>query len=142
NPALRPGEGPAPPAFSSDRHEPHAIAKSRAHHRAQIADTVDQPLFQRLSARQDVAAEQRLVSGVDLPGAAVFDMVLEGGVDVLLQDREPLDIAVLLGEERVEQRFVFAGGMQAALDADAVDQPGKAETTADDADGAEDGGFL
>ena len=96
---------------------------ARPHHRAQIADAVDQPARQRHAAGQHLAAEQALVGRVDLAGAAPAHVLLEAVVDVLLQRREPRDIGRVLRQKRVEQRFALAGGMQPPLDAEALDQP-------------------
>ena len=56
--------------------------------------------------------------------------------------RQPLDILWLYRQKRVEQGFVRAGGIEPALDAEPIDQPGKAKAGADHADRSEKRGFL
>ena len=124
----RPRQNGQRAALGGDRPQSHLVAETAAHHGAQFADAVDEPALDRHSAGQDLAGEQGLVGRVDLAGAAAAHVLLEGAVDILLQPAQSRDIGRIFGQERVEQRLVRPGGVQAALDAEPVDQPGKAET--------------
>ena len=55
-------------------------------------------------------------------------MLLERPVDILLQPAQPLDIGGVYRQKRVEQRFVRAGGIEAPLDAEPLDQPRSGRT--------------
>src|SRR6266446_9442160 len=109
-------ERPTPP-LSRKRAQLDLLAVAGTHHRAQLADAVDQPAIHRHAPGQHVAAEQGLVRRVDLAGAAAAHMLLEGTMDVLLQCREARDIGWVLGEKGVKQGFSLADSIKAALDA-------------------------
>src|SRR6266481_1653726 len=76
-------ERPAPP-LGRERAQLDLLTVTGTHHRAQLADAVDQPTIQGHAPGQHVAAEQGLVRRVDLAGAAAAYMLLEGTMDVLL----------------------------------------------------------
>src|SRR5882724_10731532 len=109
-------ERPTPP-LGRKRAQLDLLAVTGTHHRAQLADAVDQPAIERHAPGQHVAAEQGLVRRVDLAGAAAAHMLLEAAMDVLLQRYEARDIRWVLGEKWVEQGFSLAGSIKAALDA-------------------------
>src|SRR3984893_8131601 len=134
-------ERPTPP-LGRKRAQLDLLAVTGTHYRAQLADAVDQPAIQCHAPGQHVATEQGLVRRVDLAGAAATHMLLEGTMDILLQRGEARDIGWVLGEKRVEQGFSLAGSIKAALDTEPTHQLGEAEARADDADRAEERGFL
>ena len=105
-----------------DRAQSDLVAISGAHDGAQFADAVDQTALCRHVPGQHVAVEQAFVGAIDLAGAAPTHMLLERPVDVLLQTAQSLDIGRVRGQERIEQRFVRAGGIEAPLDAEPLDQ--------------------
>ena len=60
-------------------------------------------------------------------------------MDIEFHPLDPLDVLGFFGEEGIEGRFVLAGGVDAALDAELVHGGGEAEAGEDDADRADDG---
>ena len=114
-----------------DHTQAHLLAEMLAEHRAEIADAVGKAERDGLFARPEGAGEQVRVVG-QRGTAALLDQVDEGGVDVLLDRAQAGDVLLALRAERIEHRLALAGGMDAALDADALHQPVKpkpAETT-------------
>ena len=71
-----------------------------------------------------------------------FTRSMKARVDVLLDRLEARDVLGVLGQERIEHRLVGAGRIDAPLDADLLDQLGKAERRADHADRADDRGRV
>ena len=64
-------------------------------------------------------------------------MLLEGLVDVLLQCGQPSDIGRIFRQKRIEQRFLFSGGVKAPFDPEPPEQLVEAEPGADHADRAD-----
>ena len=63
----------------------------------------------------------------ELRAAPRLHQIDEGPVDVLLDRLQPRHVFGILRQKRVEHRFVGARGVDAALDADLVDQLGESE---------------
>src|SRR5262245_26322430 len=61
---------------------------------------------------------------------------------VALEVLEQGHILRSLGSERIERTLVLAGSMDAPFDSEPVDQPVEAEAGRDDADGADNGGWV
>ena len=71
-----------------------------------------------------------------------LDQIDEDLVDLELQFLQAGDVLRLFGLEGIKQRLVLARGVDAALDADLVDQAGEAETGGNHADGAHHRGWI
>ena len=54
---------------------------------------------------------------------------MKDSMHVALERLDPLDVRRLLGEKRIERVLAFAGGVDAALHADAIDQLVHAEAS-------------
>src|SRR5947209_2494952 len=100
----------------------HLGAVARLQHRAQLAQAVDQAELEHAAPRPELAGEKLALLALELAGAALAHPVLEAVVYLGLQPLQPRDIVPVLLAKRVEHRFLLAGGVDAALDAEAGDQ--------------------
>ncbi len=66
-------------------------------------------------------------SPLSLRAAPLAHQILEAVVQIALQRLQPLDIALALRQERVEQRFVLARGEEPPLDAEPAHHLDEAE---------------
>src|SRR5436305_13908309 len=83
-----------------------------------MANAVDEAQIERLAPRPEGAGEQLAILALELAGAAIAYERLEGIVNLELDGLQALDVLRLFRLERVEDRLVLAGGMDAALDTD------------------------
>src|SRR5215217_1355993 len=139
-PAEDAGEEPR----ARDRHglQPDLVAETLAHHRPEIAEAVDEAEFERLGTGPDRAGEERLPVALEPPAPAALDERHEHRVDLRLDALEARDVLRPFRAERVEHRLAGPGGMEAALDAEAVEQLVEAEPRRYDADRADERGRV
>src|SRR5690606_16952427 len=86
-----------------------------------VAEPVDQAELEALLRRPEHAGEKVRVVG-ELRAAPFLHHVDEGLVDFELQLLQPLDVLWLFRLERVEDRLVLASRVDAALDADLLQE--------------------
>ena len=129
-------------ALGLDHLQPDIFAVALDESGAEVADAVDQAELHAAAATPELACEQLVVGGGELAGAAGFDPVDEDLMDVELKRFDAVDVGLLLRQEGIKGRFVLAGGVNAALDAELGQRLGKAEAGKDDADRADDGGRI
>src|SRR4051812_871031 len=134
--------GEEPRARDGDGLQPNLLAETLAHHRPEIAEAVDEAEPLRLGAGPDRAGEERVPIAFEPPGPAALDERHEHRVDLRLDALEARDVLRPFRAERVEHRLAGACGMEAALDAEAVEQLVEAEACRDDADRADERGRV
>src|SRR6476619_3334882 len=121
-----------------DQAEANFVAVEFAHLAAEVGQAVDQPELERLPAGPELAGEEVVSSLLDAHATSRLDEIDELGMRVALDGLDPLHVFLLHRQERVERGLVAAGSIDAALDADLVDQLVQTEGGGDDADRADD----
>src|SRR5262249_35502009 len=114
------------------------LAVALAQHRAQVAEAIGKAELDR-SSPGPIFAREQVGFGARQPGTtALLHQRDEIVVNFALDRLEPLHVLRFLRQERIEHRLALARGVEAALDADLLDQPGEAERAADHADRSHD----
>src|SRR5829696_1375423 len=141
---LAPAEHASEEPRARDGHglQPDVLAETLAHHRPRIAEAVDEAELERLGAGPDRAGEERVPLALEPPGPAALDERHEHRVDLRLDAFEAGDVLRPFRAERVEHRLAGPGRMEAALDAEAVQELVEAEPRRDDADRADERGRV
>src|SRR6476659_5776557 len=111
-----------PASRRRDQAEANFVAVEFAHLAAEVGQAVDQPELERLPAGPELAGEEVVASLLDAHATSRLDEIDELGMHVALDGLDPLHVFLLHRQERVERGLVAAGSIDAALDADPVDQ--------------------
>src|SRR5262245_46467685 len=128
--ASPPGEMPkseamsptATPRLRRSQAETDLVSVELAHLAAEVGQTVYQSKFERPSSGPELTAEEAVSCLLDADATPRLDEIDELSMHVALDGLDALDVLLLHREEGVERRLVAAGGIDAPLDADLVDQ--------------------
>src|SRR4029450_11336838 len=121
-------------ALRCDHRRDDLIAEALAQHRAQFADCISKPKLDRRAAGPVLAGEQVSLGTCETGPTALLHQRDEVIMDLTLDQPEPLDLISLFRQERIEHRLALARRIDAALDAEFLQEPWKSERDAEASD--------
>src|SRR5262249_19103857 len=112
------GSSPEPPTLGRDQGCADVLSETFAQHRAQIADAISRSIRHGLRAHPILSREQGFFRARELVAAARLDERDEALVNLRLNGLEPINVLRVFWQERIERRFIFAGGVDAPFDSE------------------------
>src|SRR5262245_1564824 len=121
-----------------DQAEADLVSVELAHLAAEVGQTVYQSKLERPPSGPELTGEEAVSCLLDADATPRLDEIDELSMHVALDGLDALDGLLLHRDDVAERRLVAAGGIDAPLDADLVDQLVQTERGGDDADRADD----
>src|SRR5260221_6895251 len=121
-----------------DRRRHDVLAEALTQERTHVAELINQPEILRGLGHPIFPGKHGIFRAREPFAPALADKPDEQAVDVLLDRLEARHVVLILGEERVQRRFVLARRVDAPFDAELLDRFRKPEGRADHADRSHD----